>query len=316
MKHVDVAVVAGWDLRLVVLSYVVAVFASYTALDLAGRVAAAHGWARRIWLAGGAFAMGTGIWAMHFTGMQAFKMSMPVTYDVLLTLLSMIIAIAASALALFVVNRRRMRMPQLLVAGPIMGVGIASMHYTGMAGMQMRATISYDPLLFALSVFIAISASMAALWLTFRFSITSNTGGRWHWTKGGSALVIGAAIVGMHYTGMAAADFSPTSESTADTTPAIDAFALGLSIGVVTLLILVLALVGSVIDRRIAERKKAESILRESEERFRAAFDQAAVGMAHMSLEGRYLRRGSSISPSWPGKLPRFCERPGWSRAA
>ena len=290
MNHADMALAVGWDFRLVALSYVVAVFASYTALDLAGRVAAAQGWVRRIWLAGGAFAMGTGIWAMHFTGMLAFKMSMPVTYDVLITLLSMLIAIAASALALFVVNRRRMRMPQLLVAGPIMGVGIASMHYTGMAGMQMRATISYDPLLFALSVLIAISASMAALWLTFRFSITSNTGGRWHWTKGESALVMGAAIAGMHYTGMAAANFSPTGEGPADTTPAIDDFSLGLIIGIVTLMILVLALVGSVIDRRMAERKKAEGILRESEERFRAAFDQAAVGMAHMSLEGRYLR--------------------------
>ncbi len=89
------AVIGGWDLRLVVLSYVIAVFASYTALDLAGRVVATSGRVRRMWLTGGAFAMGTGIWAMHFTGMQAFQMRMPVTYDVLGTLLSMAIAIAA-----------------------------------------------------------------------------------------------------------------------------------------------------------------------------------------------------------------------------
>src|SRR5918999_3768903 len=142
MNHTHMAVAVDWDLRLVVLSYVVAVFASYTALDLAGRVVATSGWARRIWLAGGAFAMGTGIWAMHFTGMQAFKMSMPVTYNVPITLLSMVIAIGASALALFVVSRGVMRTSQLLIAGPIMGVGIASTHYTGMAAMQMPATIS------------------------------------------------------------------------------------------------------------------------------------------------------------------------------
>jgi methyl-accepting chemotaxis protein PixJ len=158
MNHTHMAVAVDWDLRLVVLSYVVAIFASYTALDLAGRVAATHGWARRIWLASNAFAMGTGIWAMHFTGMQAFRMSMPVTYDVLVTLLSMVIAIAASALALFIVSRGVLRAPQLLVAGPIMGVGIASMHYTGMAAMRMPATISYDPFLFALSVLIAVVA--------------------------------------------------------------------------------------------------------------------------------------------------------------
>src|SRR4051812_42899127 len=115
MNHTDMGVTASWDLWLVVLSYVVAVFASYTALDLAGRVVAARGWARRIWLAGGAFAMGTGIWAMHFTGMQAYKMSIPVTYDVPVTLLSMAIAIAASALALFVVSRGVMGIRVLLV---------------------------------------------------------------------------------------------------------------------------------------------------------------------------------------------------------
>src|SRR3989337_1100072 len=216
MNHTETLVTGSWDLWLVVLSYVVAVFAAYTALNLAGRVVATRGWARRIWLAGGAFAMGTGIWAMHFTGMQAFKMPIPVTYDVPITLLSMVIAIAASALALFVVSRGVMRTPQLLIAGSVMGIGIASMHYTGMAAVQVPGTISYDPFLFMLSVLIAIVASIAALWLAFKFSIASNTGGRWRWTKGGSALVMGAAIVGMHYTGMAAANFVPTGEATTE----------------------------------------------------------------------------------------------------
>src|ERR671917_1686347 len=252
MNHTEMAVTGSWDLWLVVLSYVVAVFASYTALDLAGRVVATRGWARRIWLAGGACAMGTGIWAMHFTGMQAFKMPMPVTYDVPITLLSMVIAIAASALALFVVSRGMIRLPQLLIAGSVMGVGIASMHYTGMAAMQMPATISYDPLLFTLSVLIAIVASIAALWLAFRFSTASNAGGRWRWAKGGSALVMGAAIVGMHYTGMAAANFVST--GTAGVGSGIDTTALGFGIGIVTLMILGIALVSSIVDRMFSAK--------------------------------------------------------------
>ncbi len=289
------AVIGGWDLRLVVLSYVIAVFASYTALDLAGRVVATSGRVRRMWLTGGAFAMGTGIWAMHFTGMQAFQMRMPVTYDVLGTLLSMAIAIAASALALLVVVRGVMRARQLLVAGPIMGVGIASMHYTGMAAMQMPATISYDPPLFALSVLVAIGASMAALWLAFEFSVASNAGGSWRWTKGAGALVMGAAIVGMHYTGMAAASFSPTGERIGRVAPGIDHLVLGLGIGIATLMILGLALAGSVVDRKFAERRKRENILRESEERFRAAFEQAAVGISQNGPDGRWLRANQKL---------------------
>ncbi|CAA9422711.1 MAG: diguanylate cyclase/phosphodiesterase (GGDEF & EAL domains) with PAS/PAC sensor(s) [uncultured Rubrobacteraceae bacterium] len=138
MDHNETFLDAGWDPSLVLLSFVVAVFASYTALDLAGRVVASGGRARMVWLAGGAFAMGTGIWSMHFTGMLVFKMGMPVTYHVLLTLLSVVIAIAASGLALFVVGRGEVGPRTLLVAGPVMGVGIAAMHYTGMPAMRMR----------------------------------------------------------------------------------------------------------------------------------------------------------------------------------
>ena len=281
----------GWDLWLVALSYVVAVFASYTALDLAGRVVAAQGRARRVWLAGGAFAMGTGIWAMHFTGMQAFKMSMPVTYDVPITLLSMVIAIAASALALFTVSRGVMSMPQLLIAGPIMGVGIASMHYTGMAAMQMPATISYDPFLFMLSVLIAIVASIAALWLAFKFSIASNAGGRWRWTKGGSALVMGAAIVGMHYTGMAAASFVPTGEYTTGMAPSINTFALGIGIAITTLIILGIALVSSIFDRKFSTQA---SQLEKTEQRYESLFSNNPDAVFSLDPEGNFLSANSA----------------------
>jgi NO-binding membrane sensor protein with MHYT domain len=197
LNHLEAAV--GWDYRLVVLSYVIAVFASYTALDLAGRVAASIGRSRAAWLAGGAFAMGVGIWSMHFTGMLALKMGMPVTYDVFDTLLSMAVAIAAATLAFFVVSRGVVGIRELALAGPVMGVGIASMHYIGMAGMRMQAAISYDPLLVAASILIAIGASVAALWLFLRLNRQDLTDRTRTLLKGGSAMVMGAAVVGMHY---------------------------------------------------------------------------------------------------------------------
>jgi PAS domain S-box-containing protein len=228
--------------------------------------------------------MGTGIWAMHFTGMQAFKTPMPVTYDVPITLLSMAIAIAVSALALFVVSRRMIRPSQLLVAGSVMGIGIASMHYTGMAAMQMPATISYDPLLFTLSVLIAIVASIAALWLAFRFSIASNAGGKWQWAKAGSALVMGAAIVGMHYTGMAAANFVST--GTAEEGSGIDTIALGFGIGVVTLAILGIALVSSIVDRKFSAQATE---LEKTERRYESLFRHNPDAVYSLDLEGRFL---------------------------
>jgi NO-binding membrane sensor protein with MHYT domain len=155
-----------------------------------GRVAATVGRGRVAWLAGGAFAMGVGIWSMHFTGMLALKMDMPVTYDVLDTLLSMAVAIAAATLAFFVVSRGVVGVREIALAAPVMGVGIASMHYIGMTAMRMQAAINYDPLLVAASVVIAIGASMAALWLFLRLNrgdLTSGTktllkgAARWSW---------------------------------------------------------------------------------------------------------------------------------------
>jgi PAS domain S-box-containing protein len=286
MNHAEMAVAASWDPQLVVLSYIVAVFASYTALDFAGKVTATRGRARIAWLAGGAIAMGIGIWSMHFTGMLAFKMPLPVTYDVPITLLSMAIAIGASALALFTVSRRTMRPIQFLFAGSVMGIGIASMHYTGMAAMQMPAAISYDPSLLALSVLIAIAASIAALWLAFRFGVANNAGGRWRWTKGGSALVMGTAIVGMHYTGMAAANFVGTHEGTVGASSGINTPALGFGIGIATLVILGLALVSSIVDRRFSVQARE---LERSERRYESLFRHNLDGVYSLDLDGKFL---------------------------
>src|SRR5262245_27864321 len=181
---------------LVLLSIIIAILSSYTALDLAGRVTAAQGRARLGWLLGGAVAMGIGIWSMHFTAMLAFNLSIPIFYHVPTVFLSLAVAIIASGIALQVASREAMNWRLLLVGGVIMGVAIAAMHYIGMAAVRLQADLQYDPIFFTLSLIIAISASIAALWLAFQFRASASA--TWNWWKIGSAVVMGAAISGMH----------------------------------------------------------------------------------------------------------------------
>lgn len=201
----------SYDPVLVLLSVVTAVVASFVALDMASRVAAAIGNARRamLWLGCGALAMGTGIWSMHFVGMLAFSLPVPLAYEIRTTLASWLVAVLSSALALYTVSGTHLGWQRLLGAGTLMGLGIAAMHYLGMEALQMRPRIDYDPWLFSLSVLVAIGASTAALLICFLLRHeTVLTGFR---KKAASSLVMGAAIAGMHYTGMSAANFAPGS---------------------------------------------------------------------------------------------------------
>src|SRR5260221_4099790 len=134
---------ATYDYRLVALSVLIAIFASYAALDLAGRVTATRDQARSSWLIGGAIAMGTGIWSMHYTGMLAFRLPMRVYYHVPTVLLSLLAAIFASFVALFIVSRPRMTTLHVISGSLPMGAGIAAMHYTGMAAMGLVAIHQY-----------------------------------------------------------------------------------------------------------------------------------------------------------------------------
>ena len=152
-----------YDLWLVALSYVVAVLAAYVALKLASRVSASQGRMATYWLIGGAVSMGCGIWSMHFIGMLAFRLPIPMSYDVPITLLSMLIAILVSGFALFTINRSDLTVRRLLISGVLMGIGIAAMHYTGMAAMQMSPPIRWDPGSALASIAIAIAASIVAL---------------------------------------------------------------------------------------------------------------------------------------------------------
>ncbi|HVE06118.1 MAG TPA: MHYT domain-containing protein, partial [Paraburkholderia sp.] len=197
---------SSYNPALVALSIAVATLASFTALDLAGRIsllAAAR--QRRLWLAGGAAAMGVGIWSMHFIGMLAFSLPIPLGYDLPITGASLGIAIVVSYFALAVVTQRTLTPRRLVIGGILMGFGIAGMHYSGMAAMRMTPAIHYRAGLFAASLAIAIGASLAALWIAH--TLRDSKQRRILAKRIGAAAVMGLAITGMHYTAMAAADF-------------------------------------------------------------------------------------------------------------
>ncbi len=191
---------------LVALSVVVAVFVSHTALHLSARVARATGLLSLLWVLGGAVAMGTGIWSMHFIGMLAFSLPIPLSYDIPTTVASLFIAITASAFALGVANRPRITLDHLCIGAVLLGGGISAMHYVGMAAIQITPMITYEPGLLVTSVVIAVVASFVALWLFFRL----RRGRSWvmRLARVAAAFVMGLAISGMHYTAMAASRFS------------------------------------------------------------------------------------------------------------
>ncbi|ACL57551.1 MHYT domain-containing protein [Methylobacterium nodulans] len=252
------------DTTLVALSVLIAVIASYTALDLATRIRASSGWAAYAWLATAALAMGGGIWSMHFVAMLAFSLpGVEVGYDLTLTLISLALPIAVTALGFFVANRRETSPLALAVSGLVMGLGIAAMHYTGMAAMRMPADLRHDHLWVALSLLIAIGAATVALWLAFQIVSFGQ--------RLAASVVMGLAISGMHYAAMQGAVF--TAHAPVDHAQGVASLHqtyLALWVTGTTLLILILAQIAAVFDRHFAHRAEREAAaLRESEERFR-----------------------------------------------
>ena len=191
MISANVIMTGSYDYRLVVLSVLIAMFASYAALDLSGRITAASGWGRAAWLTGGSTAMGFGIWSMHFTGMLAFGLPVPVRYDWPTVLVSLLAAIFSSAVTLSVVSRKKMGPLHAWTGSLVTGVGISAMHYTGMAAMRLAAVCRFDLHLVTLSVVLSIMISLAALSLAFYFRKGTSGAG---WQKIAGAMLLGAAI--------------------------------------------------------------------------------------------------------------------------
>lgn len=251
MDHSVVHLHGSYDMSIVALSYIIAVAASFVALDLAGRVSEAKRKSSRIqWLIGGAFFMGFGIWSMHFVGMLAYTLSTPVTYDFGWVVISIMVAVLASLIALHIVRGEQLGLKKLLIGGTLMAIGIASMHYIGMMAMSVR--VSYEPRLFVLSIVIAFIASVAALWLSFKFRsrATSRIAVLY---KVGSGLVMGAAIAGMHYTGMEAARFH-SGKGMEISTMKIEQDILAYILALGTLIVLAFVLLGIFLDKRLSSK--------------------------------------------------------------
>jgi PAS domain S-box-containing protein len=284
-----VNLIGSYNYALVALSVLIAIFASYVALDLAGRVTAAGGWTRAAWLLGGAGAMGTGIWSMHYIGMLAFILPIPVAYHWPTVLLSLLAAILASVVALSVVSRQKMGWYRALAGSVPMGAGIAGMHYVGMAAMRLSAICQFNTFLMALSVVLAVLISLAALWITFHFRDEKKGAG---WKKLAGAVVMGAAIPVMHYTGMAAASFS-ASGAPVDLSNAVSISALGTAgIAAGTFIALGLALLTSWVDKRFATQilEIQEAKLRQSE-----AYLAEAQRLSHTGSFGWRVATGDII---------------------
>jgi diguanylate cyclase (GGDEF)-like protein len=244
--------VSAYNPGLVFLSIVVAVLVSYTALRLASRVAIGEPHHVKFWVGSGAVAMGVGIWTMHFIGMLALKLPVPLAYRLPETLASLALAIAASGFALSISSGAELTPRRLRAAAVLMGGGIASMHYLGMAGITVVPGIAYNPWLVMLSVAIAIAASYVALWLFFR--LRHGNSPRAALARFAAALVMGLAISGMHYIGMAASRFAPGSYCTGGVR--LDQPWLAVSIGLFALSLLVVVLVTAIYDSHLQSRDR------------------------------------------------------------
>lgn len=266
---------------LVVLSFLVAILASYTALDMAGRIRTAKGTAA-YWWAGGAFAMGLGIWSMHFIGMLAFRLPIDLGYDPGITLLSLVIAIAASGFALWVACRRQLTCKRLLFGASVLGLAVAGMHYSGMAALRMTPGIIYDPTWFSMSIAIAVVASGAALWMSARVYERS---AHPRIMRLGAAVIMGCAIVGMHYSGMAAAQF-PAGSICGAARFGMDTYWLSTMVILVTVAVLAIALIISILDKRFESHTGALNVsLNEANETLRRlALHDPLTGLPNRAL--------------------------------
>jgi len=258
---------------LVLVSLLVAMLASYTALTLAMRIRLAQGISARAWLLGGGFAMGIGIWAMHFVGMLALTLPIQIAYDVWITLLSLAIAVIVSTFALHIASRQQVTRWTLIGAGIAMGFGICSMHYVGMAAIEIRPVIRYNAYWVAASFAIAIAASFAALWVAF----TSREESRWwRYRRVLGAIVMGFAITGMHYAGMVAANFPPAAVSNADAV--VNRAWLAGAVTMISAFVLLGALLLSLLETQAAARTaKMQAIVAEANTESRAKDELLAM---------------------------------------
>ncbi|AFZ33024.1 diguanylate cyclase/phosphodiesterase with PAS/PAC and MHYT sensor(s) [Gloeocapsa sp. PCC 7428] len=281
---ISTALSATYDLRLVVLSLVVAIISSYTALDMAGQVPVTQGLARKLWLGGSAIALGISIWVMHFIAMLAYELPIPITYDIATTFLSLLVAIALCGVGLSIASRRPLGWLPLFAGGMFVGLGIVGMHFTAMWGMRLAAMPVYNQLFVIGAGVFTVFMSTSALWLAFHASaekiVSSESLG-----KVGSAIFAGVAIDALHYLGMMAVDYYPSIKLLRQSA-GIDRFILAISTGTAGLSILLLTSVGSYFGQRLSAKIANAEALRESEERYQKLFDFAPDAYFAIAADG------------------------------
>ena len=259
------------NLWVVAASFLIAMLASYVTLDLARRVRTAQRRVGLAWWAAGSLVMGTGIWSMHFLGMQAFELPISIGFSSGLTLLSWLAVVGAAAVALGLASREQFGPMQLVLGALVMGTGISGMHYIGMAAMDMAPGIVWDPFMVALSVLIAVLASAAAL-LIFKLLRQVNPSQRFGYQMAAST-VMAVALCGMHYTGMAAARFAVGSVCLS----AGELGGPGLTVLVIMAvgMLLISTLFTSILDARLqSTAERLTESLQESNARLKAANDE------------------------------------------
>ncbi|WP_335165325.1 MHYT domain-containing protein [Nostoc sp.] len=261
-----------YNIRLVLFSIAIAMLTAYTTLDLAIRVTDAKSQERWRWLLGGAIAMGIGIWAMHFIAMLAFSLPIAIDYDWLTVLISVLPAIFACGLALYLVSQPEFGILQLLSGSLLMGAGISAMHYIGMAAIRLPAKMSYDLSIVALSIAIAILISLVALWVGFNLRANSTVTG--NFLRIGSAILMGAAIPSMHYTGMMATHFSVVESVKFSAFDSATTYWIAAMIGLFTLLLLGWTLLTSFFNKKLNVQLVKTADLKENEERLKQALEK------------------------------------------
>jgi PAS domain S-box-containing protein len=296
----------SYNSGLVLLSIVVATAGAYVAVEIAQRVREATGRRRNLWLSGGAVAMGLGIWSTHFIAMLALSLAEPVWYDAFVTFFSLVAAVAGCAVAFAIFDRSNVRLRVVGVASIFMGFAIAGMHYTGMAAMRMSDKVHYNGLLVAASVAVAIAVSFAALIVTRTLITHRDPASRNGFRTAGAVLLMGLAVVGMHYTGMAAANFTAgTPGWQPEGWLLIGNRELGLAVATVSLALLGLVLAGTQFERWSLEAStRIESLLQLSPQ---VVWSANAAGMITDCNKYWYdytgLAREQSLGSGWLSAL-------------
>jgi NO-binding membrane sensor protein with MHYT domain len=253
---------------LVCLSILIAIGSSYIGLQIAAMARRApKGFHAQIALFTGSLAMGGGIWSMHFIGMLAFRVGDHVHYDPLITLGSMVPSVFASWVALQMLSSEAIDRKRLLLGGLLVGAGIGTMHYSGMAAMHMNMVLKYDPVWFGVSILVAVMLAILALWI--RFSLSEQRHLSYLQKNLLASVVMGFAIAGMHYTGMKAALFFGTLHGSMET--AENHIFLASIITATTVALSIFALAGNLLLRYrelYSQLRGSEARLREREQQY------------------------------------------------